>query len=155
MLNLTQWEQRNILHSYLRLLILYFFLLSFRRIVYIALHINTAPYNTSMSESNVSTIVRDSVAVNIAIFSSPTTNRFIIITLVPRFMCSIYRAGETNDQGLLVTHDVYTGETVRYAQIKIAMCNRKSMLWGWSVILSAMYRVIVYSCVSTLQTLAL
>ena len=42
-----------------------------------------------------------------------------------------------------------------YAQIKIAMCNRKSRLWGWSVILSAMYRVIVYSCVSALQTLAL
>ena len=51
----------------------------------------------------------------------------------------------------------YSGETVRYAQIKIAMCNRKikRMLWGWSVILSAMYRVIVYNCVSALQTLAL
>ena len=98
---------------------------------------NTAPSNRSLSAANVSRIVRDSVAVTIAIFSSPTTNHSIIVTLVSPFY--IYRAGETNDQGLLVTRDVYTGETVRYAQIKIAMCNRKSRLWGWSVILSAMY----------------
>ena len=36
-------------------------------------------------------------------------------------MCSIHRTRETNDQGLLVTRDVYTGETFRVCADK--NCN--------------------------------